>query len=74
MVADTGALDAAAGASKSKRISKAEEREKNTSTYPENSTGILTVTLNKLLDAGAEKSLKGLQLSLQKVRLFEGFV
>lgn len=28
MVADTGALDAAAGASKSKRISKAEEREK----------------------------------------------
>lgn len=28
VVADTGALDAAAGASKSKRISKAEERER----------------------------------------------
>lgn len=54
MVADTGALDAAAGASKSKRISKAKEREKNTSTYPENSAGILTITLNELLDAGAE--------------------
>lgn len=55
MVADPGALDAAAGASKSKRISKAEEREKkNSLAYPKNSTGILTVTLKKLLDAGAE--------------------
>lgn len=55
VVADPGALDAAAGASKSKRISKAEEREKkNSLAYPKNSTGILTVTLKKLLDAGAE--------------------
>lgn len=73
VVADTGALDAAAGASKSKRMSMARERKKNTSAYPENPTGILTVTSNKLLDAG-QKNFEGTPAFPAEVRLFEGLV
>lgn len=73
MVADAGALDAAAGASKSKRISKAEERERKKYISLSRKPYRHFNCHLKLLDSG-QKNFEGTPAFPAEVRLFEGFV